>query len=244
MFEDEIIDYLAKYNGFSKDYKNLFPSKEETISLLMKVTLPNELEDSFYHMENKYLKSLNKRFEYLDAKKVKYVNNMAVYKGNVSKIKGDILVNPLATPIYNPQNLMIKELNDELINYGGLEIRRDLLNENAKRGKSFQDGDYLLTDAYNLAYKKILSFKLPTDGHSMEEINSLSQNIISLWNSLKKERPHYVVIACEELESSVVTLLIKTFVILLKTISYDMHVLFVDKKDERVKEYNELIKQK
>ena len=55
MYENELIDYLTKYNGFRKDYKNLFPNKEETIRLLLKITLPNDLEPSFLWNRNMYI---------------------------------------------------------------------------------------------------------------------------------------------------------------------------------------------
>lgn len=240
MVEDEIIDCLAHYNGFEKDYKNLFPSKEETISLLMKITLPNDLDSSFYSLEKQYFKKLNSRFVYLDPKKLKYVNSLAVTNASATKIKGDIIVNPLLTPIYNPQDLMKKEFNDELIHYGGLEIRRDLLNEIAKNGHEIQINEMFLLPTHYLPYKKILHINIKKELHSESDIRAFSTGFISLFKTLRNEKARYVVIPSPSNENSYIELMIKTLKVLLKN-DKKMKIIIVSKDEESIKTCNYFI---
>lgn len=240
MIEDELIDYLAKYNGFTKDYKNLFPLKEETINLLFKVTLPDGLDSSFYSLEKKYIKNLNSRFVYLNPKDLSYVNSLAAVKESPTKIKGDILVNPLFTPIYNPQELMKKELNDELISYGGLEIRRDLLREIAKNNHEPQINEMFLLPAYYLPYRKILHMNIKKEINSKEDINLLSAGYISLFKTLRKEKARYVVIPSPSNDHTYIEMLVKTFKIFLKD-EERMKIIIASKDDEEINTYNSFI---
>lgn len=241
MFEDELINYLARYNGFEKDYKNLFPSKEKTISLLFKITLPNDLDEEFYRLEKEYLKLLNSRFIYQNPKKLSFKNDIAVFKGYVSKINGDLLINPLTTPIYNPQNLMKEELNDELINYGGLEIRRDLLNEISKNSHDTEYGEFYLLNAHYLPYKNIMHIKMPSNIKTEEDIKLLSNCYMSIFKQAKSLKAKYITIPITNNDEAEIQLAIRTFRLLLSTTTSKMKLIFVSNDDSVIESLNEAL---
>ena len=126
MYENELIDYLTKYNGFRKDYKNLFPNKEETIRLLLKITLPNDLEPSFFEMEQDFIRNMNSRIQVTDSKSLKYIDGVALFLGNPLFIKADILMDPLFSSLYQPESLMKREFSDDLLFHGGIEIDQNV----------------------------------------------------------------------------------------------------------------------
>lgn len=194
MFEEEIIDYLAKYNGFSKDYKNLFPNKEETIRLLMRITLPNDLEDSFFPMQDEFIKKMNSRLEYLNPKKLKFNESIALYKGDPLTIDGEILLNPLFSPFYDPSKLMEKSLNEDIIFHGGLEIRGDLLKEIASQNHELEKGEIHITKGYNLPYKEIFHVSLPEELSSEEDISLLSKTFFSFLKEAFQRKGKYIII--------------------------------------------------
>lgn len=198
MYEEEIIDYLAKYNGFEKDYKNLFPNKEETIRLLMKVTLPNDLEDSFFLMQDEFLRGMNSRLELVNPKKLKFKNNVATLKGDPLSIEGDILLNPLFSSFYDPSKLMERSFNEDLIFRGGLEIRRDILNDIATQNHEMESGEIHISKAYNLPFSEIIHFSLPNDLTSKDDISLLSKTYLSSLKEAEKRKGKYIVIPLTE----------------------------------------------
>ncbi len=198
MYEEEIIDYLAKYNGFEKDYKNLFPNKEETIRLLMKVTLPNDLDDSFFLMQDEFLKGMNSRLELVNPKKLKFKNKVAAFKGDPLSIEGDILLNPLFSSFYDPSKLMERSFNEDIIFRGGLEIRRDILKDIATQNHEMENGEIHIGKAYNLPFNEIIHFSLPNDLTSKDNISLLSKTYLSSLKEAEKRKGKYIVIPLTE----------------------------------------------
>lgn len=194
MYENELIDYLTKYNGFRKDYKNLFPNKEETIRLLLKITLPNDLEPSFFEMEQGFIRNMNSRIQVTDPKSLKYIDGVALFLGNTLFIKADILMDPLFSSLYQPESLMKREFSDDLLFHGGIEIRKDLLEELSKQGHEMSEGEIHLTKGYALPFKEIIHCSFPNELETNEDVESFSEAYLNVLKTFEKQKGKTLVV--------------------------------------------------
>ncbi len=231
MHEEEIIDYLAKYNGFEKDYKNLFPNKEETIRLLMKVTLPNDLDDSFFVLQDEFIKKMNSRLELVKPKKLIFKDNVALYKGDPLSIDGDLLLNPLFSSFYDPSKLMEKSLNEDIIFHGGLEIRKDLLRDIANQNREPDKGEIHITKGYNLPYKTIFHVFLPEELSSKEDITLLSKTYLSFLKEAFQKKDKYIIIPLLDKKTSENVFFLKSAKSYLKATYSKKKIIFVTNND-------------
>ena len=229
MYENELIDYLTKYNGFRKDYKNLFPNKEETIRLLLKITLPNDLEPSFFEMEQDFIRNMNSRIQVTDPKSLKYIDGVALFLGNTLFIKADILMDPLFSSLYQPESLMKREFSDDLLFHGGIEIRKDLLEELSKQGREMSEG-------YALPFKEIIHCSFPNELATSEDVESFSEAYLNVLKTFEKQKGKTLVVPLLNNKKEENIFFIKTAKSYLKTMGSKKKIIFVT-NDENT--YNE-----
>ncbi len=232
MNENELIDYLAKYNGFSKDYKDLFLNKEETIRLLMKITLPDDLDEDFYKLENDFIKKMNSRIEYLETKKLSFKDNITFIKHDPLSIKGDLLINPKLQDFYAPQELMKKNFNDDIIFHGGLEIRRDILKYKAKQGRDLEPFECIRTKGYLLPYKEIYHIHFKDELESEDDIKNFSNCILETLKKAKENKYKTIIFPLFERDLRETEHLIRIVKSYLRTSSRNLKVVFVTSNDE------------
>lgn len=236
MHEDELIDYLAKYNGFEKDYKNLFPNKEETIRLLLKVTLPNDLEPFFFVMEQEFIRNMNSRIQVTNAKSLKYIDGVALFLGNPLFIKADYLMDPLFSSFYHPEALMKKEFADEIIFHGGIEIRKELLEDLSKQGHEMENGETHLTKGYALPYKGVIHVSLPEELETNDDVETFSEAYLNVLKTFQKQKGKYLVIPLLDDKREEDIFFIKTAKSFLKTMGSNEKVVFVTNNEKTYKE--------
>ena len=232
MNENELIDYLAKYNGFSKDYKDLFPNKEETIRLLMKITLPDDLDEDFYKLENGFIAKMNSRIAYLETKKLSFKDGLTFIKHDPLSIKGDLLINPKLQDFYTPQELMKKNFNDDIIFHGGLEIRRDILKYKAKQGHDLESWESIETEGYLLPYKEIYHIYFKDELENEEDVKNFSNCIIETLKKAKENKYKTIILPLFERDLRETEHLIRLVKSYLRTSSRNLKVIFVTSNDE------------
>lgn len=236
MHEDELIDYLAKYNGFEKDYKNLFPNKEETIRLLLKVTLPNDLEPSFFEMEQEFIQGMNSRIQLTNPKSLKYIDGVALFLGSPLFIKADYLMDPLFSSFYHPEALMKKEFSDEIIFHGGIEIRKELLEGLSKQGHQMENGEIHMTKGYALPYKGIIHCSFPEELETNEDVEIFSETYLNVLKTFQKQKGKYLVVPLLDEKKEENVFFIKTAKSFLKMLGNKEKVIFVTNNENTYKE--------
>lgn len=237
MNEDELIDYLAKYNGFSKDYKNLFPNKEETISLLMKITLPNDLDDDFFSLEGPFISKMNSRIEYLDGGELHFNDRVVFIKHDPVSVKGDLLINTELKDFYSPMEVMKKNINDEITFHGGLEIRKDLLKEISSQNHDIEPFEIHQTKGYFLPYKEITHIYLKTPLESEDDIKRFSSSILKILTEAKEKKYKTIVFPLVERDLREVEHLIRLTKSYLRTSYSKGRVIFVTQNDSLYEKY-------
>ncbi len=236
MNENELIDYLASYNGFEKDYKNLFPNKEETIRLLMKITLPNDLDEEFFSLEKGFISEMNSRIELLESKKIKFNDGLAFIKHDPLSIKGDLLINTNLKNFYTPQKVMEKNINDDITFRGGLEIRKDIFEEIAKQNHDIEPWETHISKGYYLPYKEIYHVYLKDELETEDDIKEFSSCVINLLKKAKDNKHKTIIIPLLERDYRQNEHFIRLTKSYLRT-SSKLKVIFVTSNDEIYDKY-------
>ncbi len=237
MNEDALIDYLAKYNGFEKDYKNLFPNKEETIHLLMNVTLPNDLDDDFFKLEQSFIKEMNSRIEYLPIRKIEFKDGISFIKHDPLSIKGDTLLNMSLEDLFAPQDVMRKNINDEIVFRGGLEIRKDLLSEIASQNHPLEPWEIHISDAYALPYKKIIHAYFKKNLESEGDVKLFSSTILECLKETKTLKGKTLIIPVIERDEKEMEHMLRICKSYLRTFFSSIKLIFVTNSDELYSKY-------
>ena len=226
MHENELIEYLAKYNGFAKDYKNLFPNKEETIRLLLKITLPNDLDSSFFEMEQDFIRHMNSRIQIADSKSLICIDGVALFLGNPLFIKADALMDPLFSSFYEPKSFMSRELSDDIIFHGGIEIRKELLEELSQQGHEMSEGEIHITKGYALPFKEIIHCSFPNELKTNEDVETFSETYLNALRTFLKQTGKTLVIPLLAAKKDENVFFIKTAKSFLKTMGSKKNVIF------------------
>ncbi len=157
------IDYLISYNHLT----NLkYTYNFNTFRALMNITFPNNLSDEYYNKQDHVLKELLSSKNVIDANSLKYINNIAIYKGDITLIKCDAIVNACNEKLLGCFQPLHNCIDNAIHSFAGLEVRRDLMEVMKKQNHNEENGKCKVTSAYNLPSTYIFH----TVGPIIEEI--------------------------------------------------------------------------
>jgi len=141
------IDYLISYNHLT----NLkYTYNFDTFRALMNITFPNNLSDEYYDKQDYVLKELLSSKKVIDANSLKYINNIAIYKGDITLIKCDAIVNACNEKLLGCFQPLHNCIDNAIHSFAGLEVRRDLMKVMKKQNHDEENGKCKVTSAYNL----------------------------------------------------------------------------------------------
>jgi len=148
---DKAISYLLKANGIEDINYN---SKEKKLRALMNITMPNSLPNDYYECQDYVLRSWLNQKEIIDVNNFKYINNMTIYKGDITLLKADAIVNACNEYLLGCFIPLHSCIDNAIHSFGGLQIRRDLMK--LMKHKSYEEnGKCEVTKGYNLPSKYI-----------------------------------------------------------------------------------------
>ena len=146
------IDYLISYNHLA----NLkYTYNFDTFRALMNITFPNNLSDEYYDKQDYVLKELLSSKKVIDANSLKYINNIAIYKGDITLINCDAIVNACNEKLLGCFQPLHNCIDNAIHSFAGLEVRRDLMKIMKKQNHDEENGKCKVTRAYNLSSKYI-----------------------------------------------------------------------------------------
>lgn len=151
MNEEYLISYLERYNGRSFDLKD----DREKIRALMNITMPENLDDVFYHKQDEYLKAINDRRKYCKANELVYENGIALIKGDITEIECDAIVNACNSQLLGCFVPLHKCIDNTIHSFAGLQVRRDLMSVMKKQDYYEPNGRVKVTSGYNLKARYI-----------------------------------------------------------------------------------------
>jgi len=147
------IEYLEKYNGFKLSGRSDF----DTLRALMNVTMPYDLSDKFYALQDEILQDLLKTKTVVDVNELPLIDDkICLYKGDITLLKADAIVNACNSKMlgcFVPGHYCI---DNAIHTFAGLETRRDLMGVMKAQGHDEANGKCKVTSGYNLPAKYIL----------------------------------------------------------------------------------------
>lgn len=143
---DIAINYLKKKNNLN-NIGNL--TKEETLRVLMNITIPDDLPSDYYVNQDIVLKERLKTKKITDVNTLSYNNNITIYQGDITLIKADAIVNACNSQLLGCFHPLHNCIDNAIHSFGGLQIRRDLMT--IMKNKEYEEnGKCEVTKAYNL----------------------------------------------------------------------------------------------
>lgn len=144
---DIAINYLKKKNNLN-NIGNL--TKEETLRVLMNITIPDDLPSDYYVNQDIVLKERLKTKKITDVNTLSYNNNITIYQGDITLIKADAIVNACNSQLLGCFHPLHNCIDNAIHSFGGLQIRRDLMT--IMKNKEYEEnGKCEVTKACNLS---------------------------------------------------------------------------------------------
>ena len=154
---DFLITYLAEERNEKIEIENL--SEEEKKRLfrsLCNIREPKEISQEFLSIQDMYLqKEIQKKGMVEDIEKSKITDNIYLWKGDITTLKIDAIVNAA-----NSQGLGCfipchKCIDNSIHSYSGIQLRLECY-EKMKEIKQLETGEVFMTKGYNLPAKYII----------------------------------------------------------------------------------------
>lgn len=152
---DYLIEYLLKESGREKfDYNNR--NKKSLYRALVNVRQANPISENFLKVEDEYLQEELKKQNITNVKDIKAENRIALWQGDITKLKIDAIVNAgnsqglgCFLPNHNCIDNQINTFAGVKLRLACNEIMKDL-NYNLETGKA------IITKGYNLPSKYVI----------------------------------------------------------------------------------------
>ncbi|MDY2888467.1 MAG: protein-ADP-ribose hydrolase [Candidatus Caccosoma sp.] len=146
------INYLKEYNKI-----NSIISKTDfnTFRGLMNITLPLSLSDEYYLRQDKVIKEELSKRKIIDVNELIYKNNIALYKGDITSLKADAIVNACNEKLLGCFYPLHNCIDNMIHSYSGLQVRNDLYKIMKEQNKDEENGKCKVTKGYNLFSKYI-----------------------------------------------------------------------------------------
>lgn len=150
----DAIKYLKQVNNVDdffglKDF-NLFRA-------LMNVTMPNNLSDQFYEIQDQILQEELSKKEIVDVNTLfkNEKQRLTVYQGDITLLNVDAIVNACNEKLlgcFSPLHMCV---DNAIHSFAGLQVRRDLIPLMKKQNNFEANGKVKVTKGYNLPSKYI-----------------------------------------------------------------------------------------
>lgn len=149
----DAIDYLLKINELKAfDYGSDF----NTFRALMNITMPEDLSDEYYNLQDKILQDDLKTQKITKANDLEKVfGKICLYLGDITKIEADAIVNAGNKKLLGCFTPLHKCIDNAIHSFAGLQVRRDLMKVMEKQGCDEKNGGCKVTYGYNLPAKYI-----------------------------------------------------------------------------------------
>ena len=147
------IDYLISYNHLT----NLkYTYNFNTFRALMNITFPNNLSDEYYNKQDHVLKELLSSKNVIDANSLKYINNIAIYKGDITLIKCDAIVNACNEKLLGCFQPLHNCIDNAIHTFAGIELRMECARMIEYMDMPEKTGVARKTYAYNLPASHVI----------------------------------------------------------------------------------------
>ena len=148
------IDYLKAYNNI---YQNIALPDNQAFRKLMNITMPIDLSNEFYRLQDKVLQKQLKEKTITDVDDLIPIDeNIYLWQGDITTIKADGIVNACNSKLLGCFQPLHHCIDNAIHSFAGLQVRRDLIKIMKEQGHDEENGNAKITSAYNLPSKYIL----------------------------------------------------------------------------------------
>ena len=153
-------EYLIKYLLKESGYKNELPKNEEDgkrlLRALFNVREPKILPQEVLTVQDEYLKAETEKKGITDAKDLLYIDDMAVWKGDITTLKTDGIVNAANSDMLGCFAPCHGCIDNAIHTFAGVQLRNECAKIMEKQGKKEPTGGAKITGGYNLPAKYVL----------------------------------------------------------------------------------------
>lgn len=172
---EKCINYLKEYNNFQQ----IITLKDsQTFRALMNLTMPINLSDEFYQLQDQILQEQLKFKTIIDVDDLTpLAHNIYLWQGDITTIKADAIVNACNCKLLGCFQPLHHCIDNEIHSAAGLQVRRDLLKIMEKQNHDEENGKAKITKAYNLPSRYIfhtvgpIVFNAPTKQNEVDLYN-------------------------------------------------------------------------
>lgn len=181
---DFLIEYLIKDIGQDFFEKPItFEEKEKVWRSLCNIREPKQISDEYLKVQDDYLQERLKTLEITSSKsiktigqeypdsKLKHKNKMALWKGNITNLKIDCIVNAANTRGLGCFQPMHNCIDNQVQTYSGVQMRLEC-NEYMKKANfdfGLPTGEAFITKGYNLPAKYVVHTVGPVISFNVDE---------------------------------------------------------------------------
>jgi O-acetyl-ADP-ribose deacetylase (regulator of RNase III) len=149
---DKLIYMLCEERG-EKVPKNLNFSKGDYFRALCNVRPPRAVSEEFIALQDEYLTSLTNKKGVVDVDGLEYVNGVAVWQGDITRLKCDSIVNACNCALLGCFSPLHNCIDNAIHSAAGVQVRLDC--NKIMGGREEKNGQVKVTKGYNLPSKYI-----------------------------------------------------------------------------------------
>ena len=127
----------------------------------MNITMPYDLSDDYYKWQDLILLNNLELKEITEVYDLKFNNQIALFKGDITTIKADAIVNACNEKLLGCFQPLHNCIDNAIHSHAGLQVRRDLIKVMKEQGNDEQNGKCKVTSGYNLPSKYIFHTVAP-----------------------------------------------------------------------------------
>ncbi len=153
---DYLINYLLTEGGYRDETPSALPEKKRLLRALFNVRPPKPISAEFLRIQDEYLSEVLSKKQIADAKTFSYRDGIAVWRGDITLLKADGIVNAANSRLLGCFAPCHSCIDNAIHTYAGVQLRLEC--DEIMKAQNFPEptGQAKITGAYNLPSKYVL----------------------------------------------------------------------------------------
>ena len=184
-----LIDYLLKESNLKEKIPSDELSQKKLYRTLTNIRLPKPIKEEFIKVQDEYLQEELQKKEIKDAQDLLSIKpNIYLWKGDITTLKCDAIVNAANSQMLGCFQPLHNCIDNAIHSAAGIQVRLDC-NEIMK-GRKAENGEVIITSAYNLPSKYIFHTVGPivynkVTNQNKEDLKKCYLNCLKIADELK-----------------------------------------------------------
>lgn len=153
---DYLLDYLLKENPRVNNIPENYEDKKKLWRALCNVREPKAISDDFLKVEDEFLQEELKNKDITDANDIKSDGKIALWQGDITKLKIDAIVNAANSEGLGCFQPLHNCIDNQIQTYAGVQMRLECHEYMKKIDYNLPTGEAFITKGYNLPCKYVI----------------------------------------------------------------------------------------